>query len=378
MNRKEILEIRKQFTLTNCNITRIAGCYVDYEKNKKMLTKDVFLSLPEEESFKYFEIFKKVLSGGIGKKLVTMGFTNKAEGAGGQQAFLLDLRSSRLGDDELLNEFYDSVIKNYNFAENYYIILIHGAYDIPGKGADRKFMEDASDEVYEYLLCAICPVALSKPGLSYDAEDNRMQDRIRDWVVDKPDKGFLFPAFTDRSQDLHNVLYYSKKPSDLQPELAERILGVQLPLSSDVQKESFQTVVSDTLAEHCDFATVKNIFENLQEETEEHADDAEPFAFDKTDIKKVLERSGVPNDKMDCFDQIYDQIAGAKTELMAGNIAEAKKFCISTPDVEIKVRPDRTDLVETKIIDGRPCLVIALDGSMTVDGIEVRAIGKTE
>ena len=35
MNKKEISEIKKQFTPENCSITRICGCYVDGEKNKK-------------------------------------------------------------------------------------------------------------------------------------------------------------------------------------------------------------------------------------------------------------------------------------------------------------------------------------------------------
>lgn len=67
MNKKEVSEIKKQFTPDNCAITRICGCYVDGEKNKKTQLKEAFLSLPEEEIFKYFELFRKTLSGTIGK-----------------------------------------------------------------------------------------------------------------------------------------------------------------------------------------------------------------------------------------------------------------------------------------------------------------------
>ena len=55
MNKKEVLEIRKQFTPENCSVTRICGCYVDAEKNKKTELKEAFLSLSEEEMFKYVE-----------------------------------------------------------------------------------------------------------------------------------------------------------------------------------------------------------------------------------------------------------------------------------------------------------------------------------
>ena len=229
MNKKEVLEIRKQFSPKNCAITRICGCYVDHEKNKKMESKEAFLSLPEEEAFKYFDIFKKTLSGSIGKNMINMEFPIDAEMPGGTQEFLLKLRDSRLEDDMLLEEFYDKVIATYEYAENYYIILIHAMYDIPGKSSDDMEMFDASDEVYQHILMSICPVSLSKAGLSYNAEENCIQDRIRDWIVDRPDKGFLFPAFNDRSTDLHSVLYYTKKSEDLQPEMIDQLLGATMP-----------------------------------------------------------------------------------------------------------------------------------------------------
>ena len=154
MNKKEVLEIRKQFTPENCTITRICGCYVDHEKEKKMEMKKAFLSMPEEEAFKYFDIFRHTLSGTVGKNLMTMEFPLDQELEGGAQELLLRLRDTKLTDDLLLEEFYDKVIENYEFAENYYIILIHAAYDVPGKSSDNMEMFDASDTVYEHI-CAV-------------------------------------------------------------------------------------------------------------------------------------------------------------------------------------------------------------------------------
>ena len=165
MNKKEVLEIRKQFTPENCTITRICGCYVDHEKEKKMEMKKAFLSMPEEEAFKYFDIFRHTLSGTVGKNLMTMEFPLDQELEGGAQELLLRLRDTKLTDDLLLEEFYDKVIENYEFAENYYIILIHAAYDVPGKSSDNMEMFDASDTVYEHIMCSICPVKLTKAGL---------------------------------------------------------------------------------------------------------------------------------------------------------------------------------------------------------------------
>ena len=217
MNKKETLEIRKQFTNENCAITRICGCYVDAEKQIRTELKEAFLSLPEEEMFKYFDIFRKTLSGTLGKNLLNLEFPLKQEMPDGTQAWLLKLRDSRLTDDALLDAFYEKIIQSYVYGENYYIILIHAAYDIPQKARDGMEMFDASDDTYEYLLCSICPVKLSKAGLCYNAEKNSIEDRIRDWIVDVPAAGFLFPAFNDRNTDLHSMLYYTKNPENLQP-----------------------------------------------------------------------------------------------------------------------------------------------------------------
>ena len=374
MNKKEVLEIRKQFTPANCAITRIAGCYVDHEKNKRMESKSAFLSLPEEEAFKYFDIFKKTLSGTMGKNMLNMEFPIDQEMPGGTQEFLMKLKASKLEDDMLLEEFYDKVIATYEYAENYYIILIHAMYDVPGKSSDNMEMFDASDEVYEYLVCSICPVSLSKAGLSYNAEANCIQDRIRDWVVDMPDKGFLFPAFNDRSTDIHGVLYYTKKSEDLQPELIEQLLGARMPMSANTQKETFQILIEDTLGEEGDYDTIRNIHETLNELIEKHKEEPEPLQLDKTDVRKVFEQSGVSAERMEQFDRNYEETAGEKTSLLAANIAETKKFQIETPDVVIKVNPERSDLIETRMIDGRQCLVIAVDDHIEVNGVNVRIL----
>ena len=225
MIKKEISEIKRQFTPSGCSISRICGCYVDGEKNKKTEFKEAFLSLPEEDMFKYFEILRKSLSGTIGKNLITLDFPLETEKEGGTQEFLLRLRNSRLQDDELLDSFYDRVIDIYEYTGNYLILLIHDAYDIPGRTSDGLDMEDASDEVYSYILCCICPVDLSKPGLSYNELQNTFQNRTRDWVVGMPDLGFLFPAFHDRSTDIHSSLYYSKNANDLHEPFIERLFG---------------------------------------------------------------------------------------------------------------------------------------------------------
>ena len=293
MNKKEIAEIKKQFTQDKCAITRICGCYVDGEKNKKTELKEAFLSLPEEEMFKYFNIFRKALSGTLGKNLLNMEFPLETEEPGGTQDFLMKLRASALKDDILLEEFYDKVIESYYSVENYLILLIHAVYDVPGKAADGAEMFDASDEVYEHVLCCICPVTLSKPGLAYDEESNSFRTRVCDRVVDMPDIGFLFPAFNDRSSDVHGLLYYAAKPEELRFDFVEPVLGCEVPMSAGGQKETFQTIVEETLGDGCDYEVVKNIHEKLNEMIEEKKEEPDPVVLDRAEVKRLFEYSGV-------------------------------------------------------------------------------------
>lgn len=374
MNKKEVTEIKKQFTPSNCAITRICGCYVDGEKEKKTELKEAFLSLPEDEMFKYFDIFRKTLSGTVGKNLLNMEFPLETEAEGGTQEFLLKLRSSRLTDEELLEQFYDKVIEAYDYGENYLILLIHAAYDIPGKSSDGSEMFDASDEVYDYILCSICPVKLSKPALSYHAEENSFHDRIRDWIVEMPDVGFLFPAFNDRSTDIHNLLYYSKNAEQLQANLAEQLLGCVLPLSAGGQKETFRALIEETLGDECEYEIVKNIHENLNELIEQNADNPEPLSLDKAEVKYLLAKSGVEEEKLENFEQQYSAAAGEHTSLLASNVADTKKFEIKTPDITIHVKPECAALVETRVIDGRNCIVIGVDDRVEINGITARTV----
>lgn len=374
MNKKEVLEIRKQFSPANCAMTRICGCYVDHEKNKKLQTKEAFLSLPEEEAFKYFDIFRKTLSGSIGKNLLNLDYSIEKEGRDTPHGILMELRKTKLQDDEILEEFYDNVIENYDYNENYYIILIHGMYDILGKASDGSEMFDASDEVYEFILCSICPVKLSKAGLSYDAQDNKIEDRVRDWVVDKPDKGFLFPAFNDRSTDIHSALYYTRKSDEIHPEMIENVLGAEMITSADVEKDLFLHLIEDVLGDKCDFETVRNIHETLNDLIEDYRDSPEPLSLGKSDIRKIFEDSGVPEECMEKFDSEFDFTFGRRKTVLASNIAETKEFTVKTPNLTIKASPDRSDMVETKVVDGRQCIVITVDDHVTVNGIEARTV----
>ena len=372
MTRKELNEIKSQYTLEDCGILRLCGCYVDGERNKITQFNENFLNLPEEEKHKYFDIFKKTLSGTPGKNLVDMKFNVDAYADEGARTFLMNLRDSGLKDDRLLDEFYDRIINNYSYVGNYLILLINQMYDIPAVTTDNIEMEDASDEVYSYILCIICHVNLSKPGLGYDEEDNNFHDKKQNHMVDVPDVGFLFPAFNKRSADEDMTLFYTKDVSEFEDGLIDCLLDCAVPLPAKQQKETFTSLVSEALGEEADLEVVKNIHENLEQIIEEKKQESPaPVMLDKTEMKDLLEKSGVKEEKLENFEEHFEMAAGEHGKLVASNVSSGKKFEVKTPDVVIKINSDKTDIVSTQVIDGRQCLVIQIDERLEVNGISV-------
>lgn len=360
MNKKEINEIKKIFTPANCSLTRICSCYVDAEKNKRAEFKEAFLSLPEEEAFKYFNIFRGALSGAVAKNLINLDSPSD---------YLLQLRDSQLRDENLLEEFYDNVIESYDYGENYYIVLVHGIYDVPGKAQDGTVMEDASDYVYEFVQCAICPVKLSKGALSYNTDKNAIENRKRDWIVEAPDAGFLFPAFNDRQTDIHAALFYKQKPENNHEKLITEVLGTYQPLNARCQEFAFKKMTEELLGDNCHFEAVKGIYDDVLEMTEES--NGEPTVIDLNRAKKIWEDNGASQEALGEFEDIGEN---SFPEMIATNVINTKAFNIKTEGLEIKVKPDYTSRVECRIVDGRPCIVMAVSDHLEANGITARPL----
>ncbi|MBO4883549.1 MAG: DUF4317 domain-containing protein [Lachnospiraceae bacterium] len=373
MIKSELGEIKKLYTPKNCSVTRIAGCYVDAEKNKKAVFAKPFTQIPEEEMYKYFDIFRKALSGTVGKSALTLDIMNEAEKKGGQQEFLLKLRESGLKDDDLLDDYYNRIISSFEYVGNYLILVAHDIYDVPGKTKDGAVNDDASEDVYEYILTVICPVDLTEAALSFDPKSGEFHDRKRDWIVKLPAIGYLFPAFNDRGSDIHSIMYYSKDAENLNEQFIELMLGACEPMSASSQKETFEAIVEETLGNECSFGSVKNIHEEMSRMIADAKEQLAPLTMEKNDIRDLLEGSGASNKKLKTFEDTYEKVAPEDRPLMMSNIYSSRSFDVKTPDVVIKVKPDRTDLVNEQNVDGKDCIVIELNGEVVVNGINVRS-----
>ena len=301
MDNRDRLELRKRFN-NECTISRMAGCYVDSNKNKVLNLNETFLNLPEDEFYKYLDIAKKTLSGAIGNNILELAFPEEEEQAGGKQQILRGIRESRLENEELLNAFYDLVIEKYNYPGNFIILVYHDSYDVMTKTNDNLKL-DESEEVYDYLLVSVCPVGLSKPGLGYRAADNRIGAIERDWMVGAPDVGFLFPAFDGRSADIHKVDYYVKEPKEPHEEFATEILGCDMKRTAVQHRAVLNSIVKQAYGSETDKAEnvmmeiQESINDMLEEEQAEKEGLREPIVFSDSVISEILEESGVHEDK---------------------------------------------------------------------------------
>ena len=171
MNEREIGEIRRRIRKERSNLTTIYGCYVNSNKEIISSFDQSVGMMTENESERYFAILKRTLSGTIGKNLIDITFKTSQVVGSPEHKLLMDLRNTELKDENLRLELYQKIIQNVNVDDGLLILLGCDSYDVPFKSKDDDVQTDASSETYKYILCAVCPVKLSKPNLRYDPED---------------------------------------------------------------------------------------------------------------------------------------------------------------------------------------------------------------
>lgn len=423
MNKKEVLELKRRFKKESATFTRVCGCYVDGNRNKICKIGNTFLNLEEEEFYKYLEIANKSLSGTLGNNLLELSFPMEEEEVGGRQQILMALRETKLEDEALLDTYYDLVIDSYEHAGNYLILLFHDAYDVMSRTSDNLNL-DESEEVYEYLICAICPVDLSKPGLGYLEEEKRIGPRVRDWIVGPVDTAFLFPAFNDRSTDIHATLFYTKNTKEPHAEFMANGLGCGVEHTATEHKMAFHSIVRNVLGpedEHTNEVLLdiqQNLSEMIEEYQETHDEDDE-FLLDNEVVGKILADSSIPEEKVSRIEKSVEAAFGEKppaaehvidAKALVQNELRVEKLALEdqvgsltvqlnqkedelkertsrlvekqeeidsyiaetkTYDVVLRVKPEKASQIKSQIIDGQKCLVIPMeeDEHAAINGI---------
>ena len=395
MKRKDILELKKRLKKDQCTFTRICGCFVNSEKNIILELKETFLNLDEDDYFKYLEIAKKVLSGTVGNNILELNFSSGEDDIDSKQLSLIQLKKSKLKDHSLLDDFYKSVIDNYVCDGNYLILIFHDVYDIITKTSDNQRL-DESEEVFEYVLCAICPVSLSAPGLSYYEEENMIRSRLRDWVVEAPINGFVYPAFIDRSADVNSIMYYTKNPRDIHPELMEDVLGCFAKETSTIQKEKFQSIINESISADEEeaiklYMEIQDSLNAIAEDNKFAYEDDEPVKLSKDDLQDILTDSGVPKENVLRIEEYYEESFNDElplveslidSKILKQNEQRKKERALEKQveflmdkleqvvpesnidgeyDIVLQVKPEKINEVKTQIIDGQEYIVIPVN-----------------
>ena len=374
MNKKDIAEIKRRFNLEHNNITCIRGCYVNNQGEVISSFTRSLVGMAQEEAEKYLAIFKRTLSGNQGQNLLDISFDPETMESAPEYQLLTALKDTALKDDETVEYFFRQLINGLHMEDHYLILLMHDGYDIPYRSKeDGSKVADMSTEVFHYILCSVCPVRLTKPTLSYDAGKNDFRSRESDWIVGAPEMGFLFPAFEERAANIYEALYYTRDTAEGHDDFVNTVFQSELPMPADQQKEIFQNILKETLEEDCSYEVMQAVHEQVMERLEEKKQEksSEPVELTKYDVTDVLAECGVSTAHMEAFNDKYDQEFGQQTRLNAVNVTNPKQFEVKTPSVIIKVNSDRTDLVETRVIDGHPYILIRADDGVEVNGVNV-------
>ena len=425
MRKKDILELKKRFKKDHCTFTKMCGCYVNGEKNILLKFRETFLNLEEDDYFKYLEIAKKVLSGTIENNILELNFELNEEHVNEKQLEFMKLKNSQLKDDLLLDDFYNSIINNYDYEGNFLILIFHDAYDIITKTKDTAKL-DESEEVYEYILCAICPVELSKAGLRYFEEENSIKSRTRDWVVEAPSNGFVFPAFINRTTDVNSIMYYTKNAKDTHPELMENVLGCPSKQTNTEKKETFNDILRDALgpdekkSDHFFMEIQESLNNKIEEHNIIHEDSETPIFLTDEVIQDILNESGVPDEITTKIEKSYAESFGdtppvadilidnkalaakaqkkkeemlekqvrilenklervtqdnslnteAAVEIDSNNLIEENENNTfnnnlsevdNNYDIVLQVKPEKVSKIKSEIINGQKCIIIPVD-----------------
>lgn len=393
MKKRDALELTRRMKKDACTFTRMCACYVNPGKEKVLSLHKTFLNLDDEEIYKYLEIAKKTLSGTVGDNLMECPFPLDQEEVGGRQQFLMALRESKLKNEELVERFFDMVIESYQYAGSYLILLFHDAYDVMSRTSDNNKL-DESEEVYDYLLCSVCPIVLSKPALGYLESENTIGPRIRDKIVSLPDFGFLFPSFTERSSDIHSVVVYNKDTKEPHDEFVENGLGCASKMTAAIQKTTFQTIVKSSFPEEEDAEeTILDIQKNLSDlvtgvmEEDPDAYEENKYVLETKELEKLMTQSGVEEQKAAAIARHFEEkfadeppvaehLIDTKV-LRDGEAALEKKELkkqlkelksqvegydneVKTYDVVLRVKPEKANQIRTEMINGEKCLVIPM------------------
>lgn len=372
MNEKEIAEIRRRFNPQKTNMTSVHGCCVNEKKEITAEFTQVLANLTQDEIESMLSLLKKLLSGGIDRNLLGIEFSNEQVLGGEQHKRLLKLRDSALNDETALKELFLDIISTLRIEGPYLILAAADSYDVFTYTEDGKKSED-STELFKYFVCGVFPMKLTKPQLSFAAFDNTFKNIVSNSVICPPELGFMFPAFDDRAANIYNTVFYTKDSGADHSEIIGKLFAAKPPMPADSQRETFNTLLTDATDGENNLEILKNIQDEIGEIIAERKErkDYESLSFSRDDICDILRSADVTDERIEGFKESYNESFGEKTRLNPKNLVETKRFELSNADISIKINPERSELVETRVIDGVKYILIRADEEIEVNGVPI-------
>lgn len=372
MNEKEVAEIRRRFNPQKTNIIGVHGCYVNENREIVAEFNQPLAALTQDETESMLALLKKLLSGGLDRNLIDIEFSNEQVLGGEEHKRLLKLRDSSLCDEPELKALFSDIIETVRVEGAYLILAAADNYDVFTYREDGKKDED-STELFKYFLCGVFPVKMTKPQLSFAAFDNTFKNIVANSVITAPLLGFMFPAFDDRAANIYNALFYTKDSAANNSEIIDRLFKAEPPMPAAEQRETFNSLLNGVTNDENNLEIIKNIQDEIGGMITEHKEsrEREPLAVSRDDICDILRSADMSDEKIETFKAGFDESFGEKARLNPQNLVETKRLELTGADISIKINPERSELVETRVIDGVKYILIRADEEIEVNGVPI-------
>ncbi|MCI9408603.1 MAG: DUF4317 family protein [Oscillospiraceae bacterium] len=372
MNKKEVAEIRKNFTDSSgfFTLNHILTAYVDPQKNILCKDNKLYSLIPEDEGAVMLESLKKILGGSLGKNLTEYGFPNEEYAEDGAQNDLYAAVKGKLEDEVSCDKLLTRIVNNMEYEMAYTVIIGYCSYSVMTRDKNDESYDDAAEE-YNFIAAAICPVNTGDDGLMFDRENSSIVKKANtDLIISRmPTDGFFFPVFSDRSPDVNRVMYYTKTPKKPNISVVENVLGCNFVMTCQSEKETFQQVLTDVVGDELSYTVITQVNEALRDIVTSSKNETEMPLIDDSKLHGILFDAGVSSEKLDALPAVFKEKVGEADGLTAENLVE-NKMVLATPEITINISREAAEKVRTSVIGGRRCLVIDLDNpSISINGL---------
>ena len=375
MRPEDIRKIKKRIDGTLSNFRSIYGCYVNAAGEIVAKMEIPVLDMETEEREMYAAVLKKVLSGTQDRNRISVEFAPDKIGSSDEHRLLMALKSTQLRDESMRDLLFGRIIEALDMdGESYVIFLAADTYDLRTKDVKNEEWSEESNEQFEYFICSICPVKSSKAALQYLPGQQEFRGISTGTLLAAPLLGFMFPALDEGSADIGQALYYTKSAAENHGELITALFAVENPpMAADVQKETFNFTLAESLGGECSLDVVTSLQAKLSARAEAVKEES-PSAVAEVyieDIEEMLAGKGVSDSKIKDFTESVGKRFDGASSFNIGNLIQKRSFEVKTPETKIVTDPDNALRIKTRKIDGVTYILVPAGESVTVNGVEI-------